>query len=282
MLTPQPKSTAFSRWIVALGVAALTVGFASSAFGQDSSDKSGGDDNAKAEKTSSTSADSASSEAGGSGDEEKKAKGPDRDDPHYWAKVREIHTVQKRYLQKVGRFSASVYGGVIPNNIFERYYPVGLRLDYFILENIGIEVAGARAFKAPTSLEGVMDEDAGVNSKAVRVADSQVWHTNFGLLWSPFYGKTSFYENKIGYFDMYLFGGAGLVVTKTPDVANQPEDEVPSYVKPEGVLGAGLAFYAINNATVRLDYRQFIFQKVSGVGGVANPSEVSLGFGWFF
>ena len=119
-------------------------------------------------------------------------------------------------------------------------------------------------------------------TETVRVADTQLWHTNFGILWSPFYGKTSFHESAINYFDMYLFGGAGMVVTKTPQFANQPLSEVQSVIKPEGVLGAGISFYVFDGGIIRADYRQFIFQKVEGVGGVANPSEVSLGFGWLF
>lgn len=208
--------------------------------------------------------------------------GPDPDDPHYWAKVRKIQTVQKRQFQKVNRFSATVYGGVIPNNIFEQYFPVGIRLNYFILENIGVELAGSRSFESSTSLRGVLEEPDGINADSIKVADSQVWHTNFGILWSPSYGKAAFYDDAIGYFDMYLFGGAGMVVTKTPEFPNQPESDEPQTIKAEGVLGFGLAWYLNQNLSVRADFRQFLFRKNPDVGGVANPSEISFGAGWFF
>jgi len=208
--------------------------------------------------------------------------GPDPDDPHYWAKVRNIQTVQKRQFQKVNRFAATVYGGVIPNNIFEQYFPLGVRLNYFILENIGVELAGSRSFESSTSLRGVLEEPDGINADSIKVADSQVWHTNFGILWSPTYGKAAFYDDAIGYFDMYLFGGAGMAVTKTPEFAGQPEEDEPLNPKVEGVLGFGLAWYLNQNLAVRGDFRQFLFRKNEDVGGVANPSEISLGASWFF
>lgn len=192
-----------------------------------------------------------------------------------WAQTRDIFTVQKRPFQKEGRFAASLYGGIIPNNIFEQYYPVGLRLNYFILENIGLELAASYAFTVDTGLsDTVKSLDNNVN---LLLGDTQVFHSNFGVMWSPFYGKTSFYQSALNYFDIYIFGGAGIVVTETQTDFNAPTSTA---FKPEGVLGAGLTFYLGNHVSVRADFRQFIFQKVTG--GVANPSEASAGVGWFF
>jgi outer membrane beta-barrel protein len=202
----------------------------------------------------------------------------DPNDPDYWAKTRDIYTVQKRPFQKEGRFAASIYTGIIPNNIFEQYYPAGVRLNYFVLENIGLELSGSYAFKSDTGLKATVEEPSGVGVQTIRIGDTQVFHTNFGVMWSPFYGKTSFYNTALNYFDFYLFGGAGLVITETQAQNNA---EPSTDYKPEGVLGAGLAYYLGENVSVRADFRQFIFTKTSG-GGVANPSEVSLGVGWYF
>lgn len=268
--------------LLALG---LVLGVSTVGFAQEEAAPEGGESDA-ASSESAPAEEPDASEAEGDLESEglEEPDGPDPDDPNYWSKVRKVHTVQKREFQKVQRFSATLYGGVIPNNIFERYFPVGLRLNYFILENIGFELAGSRSFRAKTSLEDVLNETQGVNAESVRVADSQVWHTNFGIVWSPFYGKASWYENAIGYFDLNLFGGMGMVFTRSEseDDRGLPYNELPMTIKPEGVLGGGLAWYFSDHVSVRADYRQFIFQKVSGVGGVANPSEVSLGFGWFF
>lgn len=197
----------------------------------------------------------------------------------YWSQMRDIYTYQPRAFLKERRFGISVYGGLIPNNIFEQYFPVGVRLNYFILENIGLELAGSYAFKSDTKLQPLIRESGGVGAQQILIGDTQVSHTNFGVVWSPFYGKTSFYDNVLTYFDLFLFAGAGLVVKETTPTFNaEPEREIA----PEGALGAGIAFYFGNSVTLRADFRQFVFEKVAGVGGVANPSEVSIGVGYFF
>lgn len=284
------SSIPISRLRAAITAAAFAIALGTSGLGwaQEGESSDEGTTAGEAESTESASGEQASeSVAGESGSQQQKAssqgaEGPDPGDPHYWAKVRKVRTVQKREFQKVNRFAASIYGGLIPNNIFERFFPVGVRLNYFILENIGFELAASRSFESSTSLRGVLGEPDGINARSIKVADSQVWHTNFGIMWSPSYGKAAFYDDAIGYFDAYLFGGAGMVVTKTPKFPNQKEADEPQNIKPEGVLGFGLAWYMTDHLAVRADFRQFLFRKNPDVGGVANPSEISLGAGWFF
>jgi len=204
---------------------------------------------------------------------------PDPNSKLYWSELRNIYTYQPRQFLKSGRFGVTVYGGLIPNNIFEQYFPVGLRLNYFILENIGVELAGSYAFKSQTKLQPLITESGGVAAQQVLIGDTQVSHTNFGVVWSPFYGKTSFYDNVLTYFDVFLFAGAGIVITETTPTFNAAPEKG---VKPEGALGGGMAFFFGQNFALRGDFRQFVFPKVKSVGGVANPSEVSLGLSLFF
>ncbi len=264
----------------ALLIVAPSSAWAQGESGSSSSSSSGGD--APSESPPSDASASGQGDGAGQGDsseQSSEANKPDPSDPNYWSKVRGVRTVQKREFQKVGRFAVSAYGGMIPNNIFEQYFPVGLRLNYYILENLGLEVAGSYAFASQTDVEGVLKEGG---ASGLRLAGIQIAHSNVGVVWSPFYGKVAFYDEAIGYLDMYLFGGAGVVLTKAETDFNQARSEITPSVKPEGVMGAGLAFYFLNHAAIRLDFRQFAFQKTEGVTGVANPSEVSLGFGWFF
>ena len=208
----------------------------------------------------------------------------DEDHPLYWAQMREIYTMQQRPFLKEGRFAATLYAGIIPNSIFEQYFPVGVRLTYYILENIGIEGSSSYAFRRSTTVNQIVVDQTGIAAAGdVLVGDTQESHTTVGVKWSPVYGKFSFYDSRIIYFDMYAYGGAGLLVATTQtdygDPAEDP-DIVSRDFKPEGVLGAGMAIYLGDHLGLRLDYRQFIFQKVDD--GVANPSEISLGLSWFF
>ncbi len=208
----------------------------------------------------------------------------DPSDPRYWSSVRGIQTVQRRPYLKEGRFAATAYVGIIPNNIFSQYFPVGLRLNYFVLENLGLELSGSYACGLTniggdsscgrdTGLTQTLTDRQGINSDGVLLGDEQIAHFNFGVLWSPVFGKAAFHNKTLDYFDMYLFGGIGGVVKQTTPGFNQ-DPEVDFGV--EGAIGAGLMYYLTNNYVLRLDFRQFIFQKVTG--GVANPSEISLGF----
>lgn len=215
---------------------------------------------------------------GDGGGEEAVAEVLDASDPLYWSKMREVYTYQKLGHTKKGRFAIAIYGGVIPNNAFEVYIPVGIRLNYYVLENLGIELASSYDIAIATTLEGVLSDKRGASAKGVLLGDSQVSHTNVGVVWSLLTGKSSWFDTAINNFDLYLFGGIGLVIAQTYrdfGVA-KPDTEF----KVEGAIGAGINYFIGDNLHLRLDYRQFVFKKV--VGGVANPSEISVAMGWMF
>jgi outer membrane beta-barrel protein len=262
--------------LIALLVFAVAMGLGANGVAQT------GGSGQSAGETASEDTGQAAGDQGGSDaqSEEDEDEGPDPSDPDYWSEIREVQTVQRRPFQKVNRFALSAYGGIVPNNIFEKYVPVGLRVNYFILENIGLELAGSYAIRSETSVEAVLSETRGAAANQVLVGDRQIGQVNFGIVWSPFYGKTTIGGLDIGYFDFYLVGGAGVIMTQL-ETRDAP-DGGQVQAKPQGVVGAGLAYYFLDNAAVRLDYRQFIFQHVEEVGGVATPSEISLGASWFF
>ncbi len=208
----------------------------------------------------------------------------DEDHPLYWAQMREIYTMQHRAFIKEGRFAATLYAGLIPNSIFEQYFPVGLRINYYMMENIGLELSSSYAFQRNTTVNEIVTDETGISAAGdVLVGDTQVSHTTVGVKWSPVYGKFTYGDSRLFYFDMYVFGGAGLLVAQTQTTHGDPSEDPDiqdTDPKAEGVLGAGAAFYMGEHLGLRVDYRQFIFQKVNG--GVANPSEISLGLTWFF
>lgn len=197
----------------------------------------------------------------------------DPSDPLYWSKVRGIETVQRREILKEGRFGITAYAGIIPNNIFEQYFPVGGRLNYFVLENLGLELSGSYALSADTGLIDTLQDGQGVGATAVQLGDRQRGHVNVGVMWTPAFGKMAWRNKSLNYFDFYLLGGAGTVFKSTQATIGSDEEEINPAV--EGMLGAGMFFFLGQRMALRLDFRQFIFAKVTG--GVANPSEVSLG-----
>lgn len=211
------------------------------------------------------------------GTEEEGAERPDPSDPLYWAEMRDVFTVQKRPFLKEGRFSATVYAGLIPNNIFEQYFPLGLRFNYFILENIGVEFSGSYSLKSESGLDETVTDPQGIGAQDILIGDTQRIHSSLTVLWSPFYGKTSFYNSALNYFDLYVAAGAGVVVTQTqPDFNADPTSDT----NVKGALGAGLAYYFGQRVALRFDFRQFLYN--TEAGGLTKASEVSLGGSLFF
>lgn len=209
--------------------------------------------------------------------EQEEAQRPDPSDPLYWAEMRDVFTVQKRPFIKEGKFSATVYAGIIPNNIFEQYFPLGMRFNYFILENIGLELSGSYSLKSESGLGDTVTDPQGIGAQDFLIGDTQRIHSSLSVLWSPFYGKTSFYNSALNYFDIYVAAGAGVVVTETQPDFNTP---TTSDTNVKGVLGAGLAYYFGQHVALRLDYRQFLYN--TQTGGLTKASEVSLGGSLFF
>ena len=209
--------------------------------------------------------------------EGEEAERPDPSDPLYWAEMRDVFTVQKRPFLKEGKFSATVFAGVIPNNIFEQYFPLGMRFNYFILENIGVELSGSYSLKTESGLDDTVTDPQGIGAQDILIGDTQKIHSSLAVLWSPFYGKTSFNNSALNYFDLYVAAGAGVVVTETQPDFNTP---TTSDTNVKGVLGAGLAYYLGQRIALRLDYRQFLYN--TQTGGLTKASEVSLGGSLFF
>ena len=193
----------------------------------------------------------------------------------FWAERRDVRIIQRRLFEKVGRHEFTLFGGVIPNDPFLDYFPIGLRYDYFLLESLALEVDGSyigEIFRADSDLEEFL---LGHGAR-VDLLDQQQWRTHFGINWSPFYGKIAFLGLKLLHFDINLNAGFGIVSVES---LTEERLATETEIKPEGILGLGFNFWISDHFSVRLDYRQFLFEKAGG--GVSNPSEISLGFSVF-
>jgi outer membrane beta-barrel protein len=199
----------------------------------------------------------------------------DQDLQDYWAENRDIQVIQHRLYEKVGRVELSIFAGIIPNNPFLDYYPIGLRVGYYLLESLAIQVDGSYIGET-FRVEGELDQFLQENNVNVDLLDLQMWRAHFGVNWSPFYGKLAFLGLKLVHFDLNLHAGFGVV-----GIENISENRLTTEneLEIEGSLGAGFNFYINDMFSVRLDYRQYLFQKAGG--GVSNPSEISLGFSIF-
>jgi outer membrane beta-barrel protein len=195
----------------------------------------------------------------------------------FWADRRGVRVIQRRMYELDGDVQLSLFFGAIPNDPFLQYFPIGLRVGYWFSNSLALELSGSvvRPLGVETDLASFLDERGNVD---VFLRDEQIWRANLAALYSPIYGKFSLAGRKLAHFDWYFGGGVGVVQTRSAD-----EDDLQTQntaFKPEVTLATGWNIHLSQRFALRVDYRQYIFQKDSG--GVTLPSEISLGASVFF
>ncbi len=194
----------------------------------------------------------------------------------YWGnEMREVDALQKRLYRKDQRWEFELYTGVIPNDEFFSYYPLGGRVDYFFAEDFGLEVWGSYLIRVASDLESFLEDNFN-ESLIVDVPESLQWLAGVNFLWSPVHGKLGIFTDTLGHFDVHLAFGAGVIGT----TVRQLEKE-ESRIVPAGNVGVGMRFFLTESIALRFDYRQFFYaaaQLDNGTGGgLSHPAELTLG-----
>lgn len=191
----------------------------------------------------------------------------------FWGNRREIKVVQKRLVEKDGRFELMPFASIIPNDDFIVYYPLGLRIGYHFSEAFAVEAAYAYALDYDTGLAEFLESGGpGLRRAAIQEQISMFYNVN--ILWAPIYGKISLLGLKLTHFETYLGLGFGMFHTEEfpPDNPNGN-----AKIKPSGNTVLGFRWFINDHLNVRTEYRQYFFQKYNG--GVSIPAELSLGLG---
>jgi len=195
----------------------------------------------------------------------------------FWADRRGIRVIQRRLYETDGDFQLTLFFGAIPNDPFLRYFPIGLRAGYWFSNNLALELAGS--FIGPIRSESDLATFLGDRGNVdVYLRDEQIGRGNLAVLYSPIYGKFSLVGRKLAHFDWYFGGGVGVVAARSP--LENDLQTTQTEIKPEVNLATGWNLHFSQRFALRIDYRQYIFQKDSG--GVTLPSELSLGASVFF
>jgi outer membrane beta-barrel protein len=193
---------------------------------------------------------------------------------------RAIKTLQRRLFAKFGRLEFSITSGIIPNDPFIFYIPSGLRIGYHFNEALALELSSAylgAGLRAESDLRTQLDTQKVERTRvsSIKLLDQQVVRTDLGVMWSPIFGKVAVMNNGLVHFDFNVVGGLGYLLTESEN--ERLETEYGHTL--EGFVGAGFKFYFLGRFAVRADFRQYLYGKKNG--GVANPSEISLGFSVF-
>lgn len=191
----------------------------------------------------------------------------------FWGKRRQIEVVQRRLYEKDGRLELVVYGGIIPNDDFIMYYPLGARVGYHFSEQFEVEASFAYAIDQPSDLGSFLEDEA-IDLKRADIQETIQMYYNINLLWAPIYGKLSFLGYKLTHFDMFVGLGAGVFHTTEFPEANPDGNKVPKF---GGNTVLGFRWFINDTFNIRTEYRNYFFQKFKG--GVSIPVELTLGLG---
>ncbi len=206
----------------------------------------------------------------------------------YWGQRRTIPNVEKRLFKKAGRFEGTLIGGTIPNDAFYSFYPIGLRVDWYPIEDLAIELSGTYILNSSTDLETFIEAKLRDNEVGVRPQQLH-WTGMLGVLWVPFQGKLGIFSAKLGHFDLAFAAGVGGIGTKiqTEYATREADIKAAGEIAFGGYAGATLRFYILSWFAMRVDYRHLFYGGKTVVDGkvesdgVHAPAEITLGFSFF-
>lgn len=190
-----------------------------------------------------------------------------------WGKERAISVLEKRRYQKDGRHEFTLFTGVAPNDPFFNYVPVGLRYDYFLMESLAVEFAGAYVFHPESDLRAFVMQHFPAVSKA-RLPQRVTWYAGLYAYWTPLHGKFAVFTSKIANFDL----GVILGVCAIGSYVSSQGGDVWSYKKapdPAGVAGIGARFFLSDLFALKTEYRHYVFHAYDG--GARFMAEFTVG-----
>lgn len=199
----------------------------------------------------------------------------------YWSE-REMPVIAGDQLFTVeNKLEFTVFGGIVPNDPFTSYFPVGLRTGYSFDGIWGIELDFAYLGELNVNSEltdFLIDEGAGIR-RDVDLGDHQVLRADLVAVFSPLYGKWSLQTYKISHFDLFIVAGVGMVMVEEPafDEGNpDPRAEPETGVNFEGLFGAGFRFWLTEYVGLRIDARWMFYTNFEDE--IQAPAEITLGF----
>lgn len=162
----------------------------------------------------------------------------------------DIKVVQKTLYPKAGRTELAIHAGWMPFDAYSSTPVAGVSWGSFLSDTLSWEVALSGGYGLKTSsfkeLEGPL---YGVAPDAYRYLVGASADVQF----APIYAKMNLAGAKVVHYDVYLLGGAGIVLEDSmvlPDLEISPA--------PELVLGLGSRFFISKDAAIRVQLRDDI------------------------
>ena len=213
------------------------------------------------------------------------------------ASEKAIAVIEPRPFTKAGRGEIAVGIGTIASDIFVAYLPVSVRGGYHFKEWVSLELTA--------SFMGCFSDEVGDNlkrggsEKCMRFMTPAYDHVNenaeqtqlrsitieqyqaarfvLNPIFSPFSGKFSLMNDAIVHYDFNVTAGLGVQVVETLDKNNV--GSVKYGASFEGNFGLGLRFVFIDFVGLRLDFREYLYEKKRDSSlGTASEFGLSVSF----
>jgi len=191
----------------------------------------------------------------------------------YWGQQREILPLQRRNHAHEMRHEFTLFSGVVPNERFFSFYPIGLRYDFFFDNDYAVEVWGAYLIQASSELNSFLSTEF---NEAVMgdIPPQMQFMTGVSFVWSPLHGKFAAFSSKLTHFDVYLV--TGLTILGTREFNDGAES---SAVSAGGHLGLGFRVQFLEWMAAKFEYRQHFYPATGGA--TATPAEFNFGISFW-
>lgn len=199
------------------------------------------------------------------------------------AQSERIVVIQKKKFLKKNRFEIGLLAGVSPSNPFLTYIPIEARLGFHFSEGFAIELGGG--YNPPLGV-GTLKNQINQDLKSfphflgIRIFEQQVFYASADLVWTPIYGKMRIAGLQwIAHWEIFLQLGGGVTgVYNFERTGRYDKDSTnPITLRPTLNVGLGTRLWLTKWLTLRLDIREYLFQKQVGRSGLSQHLSILLG-----
>ena len=188
----------------------------------------------------------------------------------YWGKKQRLKALERANNPRGARHEFTLFGGVVPNEAFFSYYPVGARYSYFLSDDFGLEAWGAYTVTSDSELNTFITKELGNGIiEPDAIPPTMLFMAGASFIWSPIHGKFAFLTTKLTHFDLYTLAGASLF-----GVEQQSSSE-GLQIKPGGHVGLGIRIQFLKWFAARFEYRQHFYDAQNGA--TVAPAELNFG-----
>jgi len=182
---------------------------------------------------------------------------------------KQVSVIQKRYLPRTGRFQAFVGPSITLNDPWFNVLGASVKLGYNFTEAWGIE--GNYSFMSTDKTMALKELSKENNITTENFVYVKSYYT-LGVNWTPLYGKMTWLNEKIVYYDTYF--GLGMGAT---EIQNGIKEDTFS-------INAGQIFSVTKGQAFRWDLTWNFFEakQVNSSQGTYNNVIISAGFSFFF